>query len=199
MKYTKEILEEATKNSKSIMGVLRYLGLSEASGSMHAHISSRIKEFKIDTTHFTGLKTNCGPGHKGGPRKLQANQILVRRDRGRRQDTHRLKRALLEIGRKYKCAKCGLGPKWENETLTLQIEHKNGNNLDDRKENLEFLCPNCHSQTPHYGIIKNKRPENKCKRCGKTIWQYSKTNYCHKCLWYTRSKAGVAEQADALA
>ena len=29
----------------------------------------------------------------------------------------------------------------------LQLHHKNGNPLDDRLENLQILCPNCHSQT----------------------------------------------------
>lgn len=31
-------------------------------------------------------------------------------------------------------------------SLTLDVDHKNNNWLDDRLENLQFLCPNCHSQ-----------------------------------------------------
>ncbi|MBO7693566.1 MAG: HNH endonuclease [Methanobrevibacter sp.] len=31
--------------------------------------------------------------------------------------------------------------------MTLQLHHKNGNPCDDRLENLQILCPNCHSQT----------------------------------------------------
>ena len=34
-----------------------------------------------------------------------------------------------------------------NSKLTLQLDHINGINNDNRKENLRFLCPNCHSQT----------------------------------------------------
>ena len=34
------------------------------------------------------------------------------------------------------------------EWPALQVDHKNRDFLDDRAENLQFLCPNCHSQTP---------------------------------------------------
>ncbi len=43
-----------------------------------------------------------------------------------------------------------MGPHWQNETLVLQLEHKNGISNDNRIENLCILCPNCHSQTPTY-------------------------------------------------
>ena len=33
---------------------------------------------------------------------------------------------------------------------TVELDHVNGNNRDNRLENLRFLCPNCHSQTDTY-------------------------------------------------
>ena len=47
----------------------------------------------------------------------------------------------------YKCRKCGNEGIWKGEKLVLELEHKNGFNNDNRLENLEFLCPNCHSQS----------------------------------------------------
>lgn len=46
----------------------------------------------------------------------------------------------------YKCNKCGIS-EWNGNEITLEIEHKDGNRFNNSKENLELLCPNCHSQT----------------------------------------------------
>jgi hypothetical protein len=46
----------------------------------------------------------------------------------------------------YKCNKCGIKD-WNGKNITLEIEHKDGDNWNNRQNNLELLCPNCHSQT----------------------------------------------------
>jgi transposase len=60
------------------------------------------------------------------------------------------------IFQKYdnKCVKCG----WNEinpitNKVPLQIDHKDGNYLNSVEENLEPLCPNCHSLTPTYGSL----------------------------------------------
>jgi 5-methylcytosine-specific restriction endonuclease McrA len=48
-----------------------------------------------------------------------------------------------------KCNKCGIID-WNKEPIVFELEHKDGNSGNDKEDNLELLCPNCHSQTPTY-------------------------------------------------
>ena len=55
----------------------------------------------------------------------------------------------------YKCTRCGLF-EWHEKPITLELEHKDGNHMNDERDNLEALCPNCHSLTDTWRG-KNKR------------------------------------------
>lgn len=46
----------------------------------------------------------------------------------------------------YKCIKCGIS-EWLGFPVSFEIDHKDGNNTNDSRINLEALCPNCHSIT----------------------------------------------------
>lgn len=57
-----------------------------------------------------------------------------------------------------RCLKCG-NIEWLGKPIILEIHHINGNNKNNQRENLEALCPNCHSQTDYWRKAKN--PKNK--------------------------------------
>jgi hypothetical protein len=150
-KYSEDVLEHAVKNSISFCDVVRKLGLCR-SGGTYAHVKRRIEKLGIDTSHFLGRASNSGSRFKGGCRIRPAEEILVVRNSDRQvEKTANLRRALIEVGVKHECEKCKSLPSWLGNPLTLQVHHKDGNKFNNLKENLCFLCPNCHSQTDNYG------------------------------------------------
>lgn len=83
-----------------------------------------------------------------------------------------------------KCEKCGIED-WQGELLTFHLEHKDGNRKNNQLNNLEILCPNCHSQTETYAVVKSfkpGKPKRKCSQCGGSMWQRSKTGLCKNCV-----------------
>jgi hypothetical protein len=65
----------------------------------------------------------------------------------RRRSRAHLKRRLLSAGIKQnRCEQCGI-TEWQGRPLSMALHHLNGDGRDNRLENLQLLCPNCHSQT----------------------------------------------------
>lgn len=146
-KYTKEILEQAVKASKSYSDVLRQLNIPLAGGN-HSHIKRKIHQFEIDTSHFEGgLKLLIEGGRERNKSiRLKPEQILVKTNHGRRTKHSQLTRALIESHIPYACARCKCGGVYNNLPLVLEVDHINEDWSDNSLENLQFLCPNCHSQ-----------------------------------------------------
>ena len=58
------------------------------------------------------------------------------------------------------CNICGLDT-WNSKPITLEMDHINGDRQLETRENLRFICPNCHSQTDTYKVLNNKVPGKK--------------------------------------
>lgn len=96
----------------------------------------------------------------------------------------------------YKCELCS----WGKENLytgkiPLEIHHINGDYTDNSEQNLQVLCPNCHSLTSTYKALnKNGREERKeyinrkerkvCLDCGTPISDLA--TRCRSCEGKTR-------------
>lgn len=56
----------------------------------------------------------------------------------------------------YYCSICGNSGVWMDKSLSLQLDHIDGDFTNNMPMNLRILCPNCHTQTETWGS-KNKK------------------------------------------
>jgi 5-methylcytosine-specific restriction endonuclease McrA len=92
------------------------------------------------------------------PTRQRPDEVLVlRAPTQNREKPARLRRALREIGRPYRCAACSVGDNYNGRPLVLHVDHIDGQLWDCRPDNVRFLCPNCHSQTPTYAGRKSRQ------------------------------------------
>ncbi len=56
-------------------------------------------------------------------------------------------KAVLIQTRGHRCEGCGL-EEWQGHKIPLELEHTDGDNKNNTKENLKLLCCNCHALTP---------------------------------------------------
>ena len=122
----------------------------------YTYLKSYCKQCSKNTYNpiYQSDKCNCGNNKtKGCPTckactRMPHSKLFVENSQTRR---HVVKRTIIRDNLlPYCCSVCGLLDSWNNKPLTLHLDHINGINNDNRLENLRFLCPNCHSQTPNY-------------------------------------------------
>ena len=89
----------------------------------------------------------------------QAAPIVRYLVRGRYVNRSHLKGRLFAEGLKEnRCEECGL-TEWRGRPLSMALHHVNGDGRDNRLENLQLLCPNCHAQTENFSGRNRRRLE----------------------------------------
>ena len=142
MRYDKTSLEVAVKDSISFSEVLKKLGRKPV-GSLITNVKITCQRHGIDTSHL------LGQAHTRGKilteRQTTPDEILVEgTSLNRRTETHKLRRSLIAIGVPHVCNVCGID-EWLGSPLILEIDHIDGQYWNNKRDNLQFLCPNCHA------------------------------------------------------
>ena len=175
LKKREELYIKLIKESKSLIEVCRKANIVPTTGNYDT-LKRIIHDNDVDVSHF---KRNCGGIPK---KKKELTEYLIN---GVKVSSHKLKNRLLREGiKEYKCEnpECGR-TEWNGKPIPLELHHINGNNTDNRLENLQLLCPNCHAQTDNYSGKNQKLNVQKryCKKCGKELKEHQYvycSNYC---------------------
>jgi len=182
MDISKKQIEETAIHSTSLSDLLGNLGFTK-SGANTKNLNKLIKEYSIETKFNTIVH------------RIVNNDDIFIQDSTANQST--LRRHYYELTKEnYHCYICGQESAWFGKELSLTLDHINGDNHDDRFENLRWICPNCDRQLDTFSgkNIKNRKSKlldsKTCKSCGKefipknTIQEYC----CIECVHISQRK-----------
>jgi hypothetical protein len=161
-KYTEEKMLVEVSVATSWSNLLHNLGL-KVTGGNHRHIQNIVKSYNINTDHFTGQGWSKGFTKDNNETVAKVTKKITIPDEkifveNSAYTNGKLRHRLLQLNWNYECNICGIS-EWLGKPITLHLDHINGIPNDNRFENLRFLCPNCHQQTPTWGnkILKKKK------------------------------------------
>lgn len=193
MKYNWDVnkVKDAVSNSVSFSEVLRKLGIP-IQGNNSYTLRSLLDKYNISYSHFTGRARYYKKTNSVDIEEYTSNKRPIK--------TSDLKSKLFKLGIKQnKCEICGIS-EWNGLPLTCQIHHKDGNNKNNNIDNIQILCPNCHSQTENYrkDLVEryNKAEKRYCKICGREITRNA--SMCSNCMHLHRRKVERPEKEQLL-
>ena len=189
-----EKVKEVLPSANSLNHICSLLGLRGVHG-YYVKIQKVIDKYNLSTNHFGTIKIPRKTLYRNKFTSMPNDEFFIA---GKHRNGKQLIKRLVENGiKEYKCEECGI-KKWNGKPIVLQIHHINGDHNDNRIENLQLLCPNCHSQTSTYAranaqkkvlnaegfnIIGNytTRASKQCEYCGRVFYS-TQNKYCsHKC------------------
>jgi 5-methylcytosine-specific restriction endonuclease McrA len=208
VRYNKENLQEAVEHSSNWSDVCRHFGLNPLGGSQ-GHLKERCLYFGINFNHFCGSRWSKG---KSLPKRMSIDELLS----NPKSISSRIRNRLIDEGIKTaQCEVCGLVT-WQGEPITLELDHKDSNHFNNKLENLQILCANCHGVKTRKSRIQRRKPrlvysvplvkrtkrkkncvERICSKCGGPVSKKSKQQICWTC-WGIVERKVIRPSIDVL-
>ena len=166
--YSNDDFIQIVNESTSYAECMRKLGYKSISNDSLTVLKRRISELNLSIEHFINTTH----------RSVRTKENVFCKDSTADQKT--LRRHYYKEVPQTKCTICGQELFWNNKPLVLILDHINGNNHDNRLENLRWVCPNCNSQLDTTNARNPNHKKHYCEKCGKLL-QDSQSSLCEEC------------------
>lgn len=173
-KWNEQDLVKAVASNTSIRGTLKSINLRPTGGNYNV-IKIKILELKLDTAHFKGKAWNKGLVGTTRSNRIATQDLLQKNSHFQ---SFKLKKRLFQEGIKFpKCELCGWSEISQDGRIPVELDHINGDNTDNRIENLRILCPNCHSLQPTH---RGRNIGHKHGRVAELVYAFDLKSNSHK-------------------
>jgi hypothetical protein len=169
------------KEANSLAEVLRHLYDGHLNSALYKILKKRIAEDGIDISHI-----DLGVGNRKGKTPVGAytKETFLESLTDDKLYHSGIKDRLIkfDVIPHDCCSVCSQSRMWNGSTLSLQIDHIDGNCKNNLITNLRFICPNCHTQTKTFCIGNRKSrklSKTKCQSCDELITRSS--THCMSC------------------
>lgn len=144
--WSKEKLESTVKTVNCWWDWMRALNIP-THGCNYRTLKNKALQYNIDTSHFNHIYARTHNGKR--TIKNRTNDEIFNSFTPIKRET--VKSAYIDriLNGIAKCEICGI-TEWNNKPLVFHIHHIDGCPTNNNLDNLQLLCPNCHSQTDNY-------------------------------------------------
>ena len=134
---TEEEFAQLVKESRSFQDLAQRIGYEKTGGGTQGALKKAVQERHLDTSHFLGQGWN----------KENYDYSTFKKNSTRKNGKPTLNAIIALRGRKCEC--CG-NTEWLGQPINLEVHHIDDNHQNNNLDNIQLLCPNCHSYTDNY-------------------------------------------------
>lgn len=141
-KEYESIVCDLAKTCKNVNQICKAVGKKDTNTNRE-RIKQILKKNDVDISHFQPIESGVKVFIRYKDEDVYCKNSAIK-------STKNIRKRLIKDGLKQEVCECCKGTEWLGKPIPLQVHHINGDNTDNRIENLQLLCPNCHAFTDTY-------------------------------------------------